>query len=54
MVSFIIGIIALIVGYIVYGKLAEKVFGIQPERKTPAKRLSDGVDFVELDWKNPS
>ncbi|MDR0639780.1 MAG: carbon starvation protein A [Spirochaetaceae bacterium] len=51
MISFIIGIIALIVGYIVYGKLAEKIFGIQPERKTPAKRLSDGVDFVELDWK---
>lgn len=51
MVSFIIGIIALTVGYIVYGKLAEKIFGIQPERKTPAKRLSDGVDFVELDWK---
>ncbi|MDR1468418.1 MAG: carbon starvation protein A [Spirochaetaceae bacterium] len=51
MVSFIIGIIALIVGYIIYGKLAEKIFGIKPERLTPAKRLSDGVDFVEMDWK---
>jgi carbon starvation protein CstA len=51
MVSFIIGIIALIVGYIIYGKVAEKVFGIKPDRPTPAKRIHDGVDFVEMDWK---
>ncbi|MDR1302630.1 MAG: carbon starvation protein A [Treponema sp.] len=51
MISFIIGIIALIVGYMVYGKLTEKIFGIKPNKPTPAIRLSDGVDFVALDWK---
>jgi carbon starvation protein CstA len=51
MVSFIIGIIALVVGYILYGSLSEKIFGIKPEKQTPAKRLYDGVDYVELDWR---
>jgi carbon starvation protein CstA len=51
MVSFIIGIIALIVGYIIYGKLAETIFGIKPDKPTPAIRVNDGVDFVALDWK---
>ncbi|MDR1307643.1 MAG: carbon starvation protein A [Treponema sp.] len=51
MISFIIGIVALIVGYIIYGKIAEKVFVISPEAKTPALRINDGVDFVAMDWK---
>jgi carbon starvation protein CstA len=51
MISFIIGIIALVAGYIVYGKLAEKIFVIKPGNQTPATRLHDGVDYVELDWK---
>ncbi|MGL5377182.1 MAG: carbon starvation CstA family protein [Cetobacterium sp.] len=50
MISFIGSLIALIVGYIVYGKYVEKVFGIS-DKKTPAVRLADGVDYVELDWK---
>jgi carbon starvation protein CstA len=51
MVSFIIGIIALILGYIIYGKLAEKIFGIKPDNPTPAMRISDGIDYVAMDWK---
>ncbi|WP_130892082.1 carbon starvation protein A [Fusobacterium varium] len=51
MFSFIISIIALIVGYLVYGKIVEGIFGIEPNRGTPAKRLSDGVDYVEMGWK---
>jgi carbon starvation protein CstA len=52
MVSFIIGIIALILGYVVYGKLAEKIFVIKPEAQTPAIRINDGVDFVAMPaWK---
>lgn len=51
MYSFIISIIALIVGYIVYGKIVEKIFGIEPSRLTPSKKLSDGVDYVEMGWK---
>lgn len=53
MMSFIISLIALIVGYFTYGKFVEKVFGIDENRKTPAVRMADGVDYVEIDWKKP-
>ena len=52
MITFIIGIIALIVGYIIYGKIAEKIFAIKPESPPPALRLADGVDYVAMPtWK---
>ena len=51
MVSFIVSIIALIVGYMIYGKIVDGIFGPDPNRDTPAKRLSDGVDYVEMEWK---
>jgi carbon starvation protein CstA len=52
MISFIIGVVALVLGYLVYGKLIEKFFVIRPEAQTPAGRINDGVDFVELPtWK---
>ena len=51
MMSFIISLIALVVGYFTYGKFVEKVFGIDENRETPAVRLADGVDYVEIDWK---
>jgi carbon starvation protein CstA len=52
MVSFIISIVALILGYVIYGKIAEKVFVIKPQAKTPAIRLADGVDYVAMPgWK---
>jgi carbon starvation protein CstA len=52
MVSFILAIIALIVGYFIYGTIVEKAFGADESIKTPAVRLADGVDFVELPgWK---
>lgn len=37
MFSFIISIIALIAGYIIYGKIVERIFGIEASRVTPAK-----------------
>ncbi len=49
---FVIATIALIVGYFVYGKFVEKVFGPNPARKTPALDKSDGVDYVAMPkWK---
>ncbi|KGM97670.1 carbon starvation protein CstA [Clostridium novyi A str. 4552] len=52
MVSFILSIIALIVGYVVYGKVVEKCFGANDDIETPATRLEDGVDFVPMpEWK---
>jgi len=48
MVSFIGSIILLLLGYFIYGSFVERVFGIDPERKTPAYALQDGVDYVPL------
>lgn len=52
MTSFLIALGILIAGYFVYGLIAEKVFGIDPSRPTPAVEKNDGVDFVILPtWK---
>nr|WP_307774376.1 carbon starvation protein A [uncultured Cetobacterium sp.] len=51
MISFIVSLIALVLGYFIYGKYVERVFGVDEKKETPAKRLADGVDYVELDWK---
>lgn len=52
MISFILSIVVLIAGYFIYGKFVEKVFGVEMDRKTPAIRLQDDVDFVPLPtWK---
>lgn len=48
MITFLIAIAALIIGYIVYGRLVEKIFGIEPDRQTPALAQTDGVDYVPL------
>jgi len=50
MISFVLSIVALVAGYFLYGSLVEKVFGVDPSRKTPAYRLSDGVDYVPMKW----
>ncbi|MBR6566739.1 MAG: carbon starvation protein A [Spirochaetaceae bacterium] len=47
MVTFLIGVAILIVGYFVYGALVERVF--QPDdRPTPAVAHADGIDFVPM------
>ena len=52
MTSFLIAIAALVLGYLLYGALLEKVIGIDPARPTPATTMADGVDFVPLPaWK---
>lgn len=52
MVSFSICLLALVVGYFVYGRVVERVFGPDPGRKTPALERPDGVDYVVLPrWK---
>ncbi|TCK92619.1 carbon starvation protein CstA [Natranaerovirga hydrolytica] len=50
MVSFLGSIIALVLGYFIYGVVVEKVFGVNENRQTPAVELEDGVDFVPLSW----
>ena len=49
---FLLGLAILILGYIDYGKLVEKILG-PDDRETPAKKLADGLDYVVLPhWKN--
>ncbi|MDL0088582.1 carbon starvation CstA family protein [Campylobacter gastrosuis] len=43
---FCIGL--LILAYFTYGKIVEKIFVINPERKTPAHAMADGVDYVNM------
>ena len=51
MISFTLSLLALILGYILYGRFVEKVFG-PDNRKTPAIAKADGLDFVVLpNWK---
>ena len=51
MFSFILSVAALLVGYLIYGKIAEKNF-CPDERQTPAIRIDDGVDYVPMPtWK---
>ena len=51
MYTFILSILVLIVGYIFYGKLVERIVGIDEKKETPAYALNDGVDYVPMDKK---
>lgn len=52
MITFLISITALIAGYFTYGKFLDKFFGADPQRKTPAIEMADGVDYqVIKPWK---
>ena len=51
MISFILALVALVCGYLFYGKFVERVFGADG-RPTPAVSKADGVDFIVLpSWK---
>ena len=51
MISILCAVIALILGYTLYGRLVTGVFG-PDERRTPAYVREDGVDFVPMkSWK---
>lgn len=52
MISLIISVIVLLIGYMLYSRLTEKVFA--PDgRQTPAFCKNDGVDFVPMKtWKS--
>ena len=51
MISFSLSLLALVVGYLLYGRFVEHVFG-PDDRKTPAVAQADGIDFIVLpNWK---
>ena len=52
MITFTLCLLALVAGYFIYGRLVEKVFGLDPNRVTPAFAKQDGVDYMPLPvWK---
>ncbi len=52
MVTFVISLIALLLGYLFYGTLVEKVFRPDDNRPAPCFSKADGVDFMPLPaWK---
>ena len=52
MITFIIALVCLVLGYFVYGTFVEKVFGIDANRKTPCYTMHDGADFLPMPtWK---
>ena len=51
MITFFISFVALILGYLLYGKFVSRVFA-PDDRKTPAIEKSDGIDYVPMpNWK---
>jgi carbon starvation protein CstA len=51
MISFLLSLVALVLGYLFYGRFVERVFG-PDDRVTPAVAKADGVDFLVLpSWK---
>ncbi|MGE5577166.1 MAG: carbon starvation CstA family protein, partial [Syntrophothermus sp.] len=51
MYTFLGAIVVLILGYLLYSKVVERVFAVDEKRPTPAVTLEDGVDFVPMGWK---
>ena len=47
MITFVVGILILIFGYIFYSRFVEKTFS-PDDRKTPANTHNDGVDYIPM------
>ena len=51
MITFILSLVALVLGYIFYGRFVERVFA-PDNRQTPAVAKADGLDYIVLPgWK---
>lgn len=52
MLIFFACLALLVIGYIAYGTIVDKIFGSDENRPTPASTMYDGVDYVEMPtWK---
>ena len=52
MISFLLALAVLIIGYLVYGRFISRVFGIDESRTTPCYTRQDGIDYIPLPtWK---
>ncbi len=48
MITLFCSIVLLVLAFLVYGKVIDKIFGVDPSRPTPAIKNPDGVDYVPL------
>ena len=48
MITFIVSIILLLLGYFLYSKFIERLIGVDASRTTPAVAHPDGVDYVPM------
>ncbi|MBL0492018.1 carbon starvation protein A [Aeromonas veronii] len=51
MIWFFLCVGLLVAGYFIYGKFIERIFGPNPQLKTPAITMADGVDYVPMSDK---
>ena len=52
MATFIVSLLLLILGYVVYGAFVDRVFGSDPQRRTPCYTSNDGIDYMPMPtWK---
>ena len=50
--SFVISLAVLVLGYLIYGKIVDKVFAPDAKRATPAYYKQDNIDYVPMPtWK---
>ncbi|KKB40285.1 carbon starvation protein A [Bacillus thermotolerans] len=50
MVTFLASLLLLVVGYMTYSKVVERVFVINDNQKTPAYTKQDGMDYMPMSW----
>lgn len=52
MITFVVSLVLLVLGYLLYGRLVEKIFCPDPERTTPGYKQRDGVDYLPMStWR---
>ena len=48
MITLAVSVTLLVLGYLVYGRVAERFFGMDPVRTTPAFGKNDGIDYIPM------
>ncbi|MCL1989847.1 MAG: carbon starvation protein A [Defluviitaleaceae bacterium] len=50
MITFLVCTAILVVGYFTYGTIVDKIIAPNDANETPALRMADGIDYMELPW----
>jgi carbon starvation protein CstA len=50
MITFFISLAILLGGYLFYAKYLERIMEVDSSRPTPAIRMADGIDYVQMPW----